>query len=234
MKTCAVIISVYQAHAPWLRECLASIRAQVPTPGWSYEVRIGVDGCAETSLILHLLGEDHWVSPVNVGPYVVRNSLIGLQAADAYAIFDADDVMHPGYLLSTLGVAGDGIAGAGRFTMDAHGRVNRTYLCRYQNGVAVFSRRVWETLGGFRPWRVAADHDFIQRAKAAGIPVTKIEAPLYYRRMHAGSLTNSADTVLHGPLRAELKRQGDALIAAGNLFAHPCTTPLTFVKGRSP
>ena len=111
---CAVIVAAYHAQK-WIKPCIASIRSQVLPPGWTLDLRIGVDGCAETAAALTRMKESYYLAPDNVGTYVLRNSLIGLGPADCYTIFDADDEMLPTYLATgIMGAGSNGLAGAAR------------------------------------------------------------------------------------------------------------------------
>lgn len=223
---CAVIIAAYRA-APFIEECLDSIREQLPRSGWEYSVRIGVDGCISTHQKLLELGVTHWMSDRNGGPYLMRNSLIELLRADAYAIFDADDVMYPHYLLETLARVGrNQIAGAARDQLDARGRVVKR-RARFEHGVCTISDAAWRRLGGYRPWPIVADHDLIVRARALRIPVWTITEALYGRRQHPESLTQKKGTGLRSSFRMKYKKRTDALVAKGSLqLLSPATTKL--------
>lgn len=224
--TCAVIVAAYRATR-WISEALESIREQQPRDGWTYTLRIGVDGCEETSALLSSGGQPHWYSPRNVGPYVVRNSLIALEPADAYAVFDADDVMRPDYLSTLLHFMGDGIAGAARQNIDHEGTVT-SHRRAYQSGVAMFSRTAWERLGGYRAWHIAADHDLILRAKASGITLTRPSRPLYFRRIHPESLTQDPEAGFGTLVRWGYKDRAERLTKQGARYVEPVTTAMEY------
>lgn len=216
----------------WIEKAVESFRHQVARPGWEYELRVGVDACERTSEKLFELGVGHWFSEKNRGPYIIRNSLIGLEEATAYAPFDADDVMKRGYLRELLGWVGPrGIAGASRTQISEKGRVIKR-RARFQGGVCVISSGAWRTVGGYRPWPIAADHDLIIRAKRLGIRVRAVRAPLYYRRVHENSLTRAKTTRLGGELRNEYWKRAEELCRQGRgLQVSPKTTELEW---RSP
>lgn len=224
--TCAVIISAYRASR-WIEETLESVRRQDPYVGWRYTLRIGVDGCEETSVRLRELRQPHWFSPRNVGPYVMRNSLIGIEPADAYAIFDADDLMEPDYLRTLLRWTGDGIAGPSRRQIDENGVLISNKI-RYHCGVSVFSHSAWERLGGYRDWWISADYDIICRARAADISVTRPSRPLYRRRKHRGSLTADPEIGWGTAVRWAHKEMAERLTRRGELHVEPVTTPLEY------
>lgn len=212
----------------WIRIAVESIRRQEALAGWAYSLRIGVDGCEDTSALLLDEGEAHWFSPKNVGPYVLRNSLIELEPASAYAVFDADDVMRPDYLKTLLRWVGCGIAGGARLRIDAEGEVTNPRRVPYQSGVALFRHEAWQAVGGYRAWPIAADHDLILRAKALGISVTRPKQPVYYRRTHPGSLTQDPETGYGTEARSGYKAEAERLTKQGYLYVDPVTTSLEY------
>lgn len=217
---CAVITAAYKAPQ-WVLECIASVRAQEPLDGWIYEHRIGVDGCLDTARSLRSAGVSHWWSPANVGPYLIRNALMR-EPADAYAIFDADDVMYPNYLSTLLPLAGEGITGSARIGMDANGNVGlEPKVYPHLHGVGVFSAAAMQKLGGFRPWRIRADADAWLRAKVLKIPIVKHDEPLFLRRSHPNSLTNHPDTMIRSRERKDRARESKHLTRKGHLYVQP-------------
>lgn len=206
---------------------LRSVDAQEKSDSWSYELRLAVDGCEATSSKLLELGRAHWWSPKNVGPYIIRNSLVALEPADAFAIFDADDVMLPDYLTELLRFVGrDGIVGPARKTIDEEGRLI-SKRSPYSSGIAVFSGHAWRRLGGYRPWRIAADYDMILRAQKLGIRVRPTRTPFYLRRLHPGSLTQDPETRMHSPERLQAKERAERLTELGlDMKVQPVTTSL--------
>lgn len=101
----AVITAAYRAQK-YIGDMIRSFNEQHPLEGWTYELRIGVDGCPDTCVELDRLRVPYWFSDRNVGAYVIRNSLILLDHADIYTVFDSDDVMKPDYLKRSIGNMG--------------------------------------------------------------------------------------------------------------------------------
>lgn len=247
-RHCSILVAAYKADPSWIAECVASLQTQHPARGWTYDIRIGVDGYQPTSDVLRSLpacqngapsgttatgdrvGVPHWYSEKNVGPYVIRNSLIALAPADAFALFDIDDVMEPSFLATLLPkLPPGGIIGAARQHMTDAG-VPFGPVKPFVTGVAIYSADAMQKLGGFRKWRMAADCDAIHRAKALGIPVRAYHKPLYRRRVHPNSLTQHPDTGFGSPTRVAYKVQIQPLIAAGDLRVTPVCTPLSRVE----
>ena len=222
----AVIMAAWNASR-YILEALESIEQQKPRTGWAYGLRLGVDGCEATSRFLIRAGVTHWWSPENVGPYVMRNSLIELAPCAAYAIFDADDKMRDEYLAELLAwVGSDGIAGAGRTQVKADGTLLKRRTS-YKSGVCIISHDAWKKLGGYRPWPMAADYDLITRANKLKIPVRAVKKALYIRRVHSDSLTQRKETGFKSQQRVEFASRARSLAKhAHNLKVFPVTTPL--------
>lgn len=171
-------------------------------------------------------GYAHFFSPENVGPYLLRNSLAAITSWDALAIFDADDIMMPKYLASLLPLVQDGIAGGARQTITKNG-VAKDKGLPFRHGVCVISRQAWLELGGFRPWRILGDWDFIYRAKAKKIPITSYDdKPVYRRREHPNSITSSPTTGRRTPIRKQYKIDSRRYIKNGDLYVPLVTVPL--------
>jgi glycosyltransferase involved in cell wall biosynthesis len=228
MKTAAVIVATWR-NERWIMECVESIRAQ-KVSGWDVEVRIGVDGCQATSAVLSYNDVGHWYSPENVGPHVIRNSLITQAPADVYVIFDGDDVMTEGFLAALLPQVGDGLAWPDRQHCDADMTPMEAGPFSCVNGVAAYSREAMTRLGGFRPWRIAADHDAARRARVMGIPTKRATGAVLLRRRHPNALTEARDTSLTSQRRLERKRESRELVRRGELYVDPETVEMQWVE----
>jgi len=226
VKTVAVVIAAYRAER-WVHEAVASVMAQQVPQGWAVRLDVGVDGCEATSAALTAAGVPHYFSARNVGAYIIRNSLIQQSPADAYAIFDADDRMRLNYLAELLPSADAGeIVGAARVSIAEDGTPKTGKVLPFAHGVAVIPHSAWERVGGYRPWRIAADSDLIARARALGIGIRSHPAPLYERRVHPDSLTSHRDTGMKSHARLKLKRQTARDLRYGKLHVTPKTVPL--------
>ena len=237
MKTVAVIMAAWKADR-YIREAIESIAAQRLPQGWRMELRIGVDACPLTQAFLRTHGVAHWWSEENVGSYVIRNSLIELGDADLYAVFDSDDRMRPGYLAKVIELAGeDAVAGVGRISIHPNGARftqgrQKPPMEYWRHGVPAFGPKVWRALGGFRPWRVAADSDFVARAVAMGIPTRSSREPLFERRRHPGQMTQDRSLGMHSTTRKLRIKETREAIKRGELVVPCVTTPLVPWSGK--
>lgn len=241
--TLAVIVAAHGA-APWLEACLDSIDASAATcqADVHVEVRVGVDACQATAAALARLGRAYYWSAENVGPYVMRNSLVALASADAYVMFDADDVMVPAFLPRMhRALRCKPIAGPSR--IECHADLQPLEAGRvwaYKHGICGLRHEAWEALGGYRAERVGADVDLIARAdlpmrRPDGRRVARVERyviteALYYRRRHAESLTRHAETGFGSSLRREARKRMEQQRRAYRGWRNePVTVPLVHV-----
>lgn len=182
-------------------ECVKSVQLQFPISDWKYEIRIGVDGCQKTANILNINKIPYYWSAQNVGVYIMRNSLMLMKPADAYAYFDADDKMEPLYLNCSLRyIHQTGIVMTAKINCDEHLKP-RTGAVIEAGGAMTFTHEVLQSVGGFAPYRCAADTDFMKRVGMAGFKITEIKEGLYLRRHHSGALTRAKDTGMGSPYR---------------------------------
>lgn len=168
------------------------------------EVLLGIDGCAGTrKRALALAGNYpglnlrlYWF-PQNHGPYVVRNTLSGLARHEWRLFFDADDTADPEMVALAAGYAQPVMVMVQQYPGR---RVKRTW------GQAFISRKVWAAVGGFFPWRCAADKEMLLRARRLGYPEFIIQdRVLVHRRAHARQLTRAPQTGFGSPLRNRYK-----------------------------
>jgi glycosyltransferase involved in cell wall biosynthesis len=229
MKTCAVCICAYDC-AEFIPTLIKGIRNQYQAPGWRYEFRIGSDACEKTSAALRREKFPHFMAEKNVGHGVLRNALIYAAPADAYAYFDADDVMMPAYLKRNLSVLKNNrIVMAAKYNTDVNLKIRNGPVV--QNGGAMtIPHRVIEYLGGFQHYRCAIDTDLMDRAKMAGFVIYPIKEGLYYRRAHAKALTRRSDTGMGSAYRKKAWAEMTADRKRGIIKIDPVLVKLREVK----
>ena len=176
-----IVIPAYKAHK-WIDQCLAAACREG-------NVILGIDGCKDTlKKVKKVRGKYKnlrvfWF-PENKGTYLTFNALIDhVPEGATFITFGADDVM-------SVGIAN---------TMKKH------IPCYSRHtGVMCITKDMWNELGGFRPWRVHADTDFIRRMKLK-YEVKKLKR-YFYRRYHSGQLTKMKHTGLKSDMRNECRR----------------------------
>lgn len=168
------------------------------------ELLLGVDGCDITrARAADLLGawprlnlRVYWF-PENHGPYVVRNTLCARARYDWRLFFDADDTADPDMVTLAASYAQPVMVMVQQYPGR---RAKRTW------GQAFISRAVWKAVGGFFPWRCAADKEMLLRARRLGFPEFIIpDKVLVHRRLHPRQITRNVMTGFGSPLRNKYK-----------------------------
>lgn len=229
MKKCAVIIAAYNCPE-FIIQCYNSVKNQLPISGWSVEIRIGVDGCKETSETLKNI--KHYYSDENVGHLIMRNSLIKIDKADCFLYFDSDDVMEPNFLSECLKEIDNGhhLVIPAKIQCNENLQPIKDKPVIQSGGAMVFTHKVVEAVGGFPPYRCAGDTDFMERAKMAGFEIFEIKQALYQRRLHENNLTRSGITVYGGEYRKEVWQKMTEDRENGIIKIIPQTTPLKTIE----
>jgi glycosyltransferase involved in cell wall biosynthesis len=225
----AVILAAWRAPR-WILDAVASLAVQTRPA----DLVIGVDGCVETAEVLRAARVPFFWSATNVGPYLVRNTLIArYPEASHYVIFDADDVADPKYVEVLTDAAGpDGLAGCGqRYWDDARGPIPADHrralpATRFIRARPTVSAGAWRRLGGFQPWRINGDSDLWRRATAMGLPTSVLPTAHVTARRHPASQMAAPATALRSPQRRALYAQTRAAIARGELVVTPQTVPM--------
>lgn len=188
----SIIIPAYKA-TKYIDECVRSISIV------GAEILIGVDGCEETyNHIKHL--ENVFYFPKNVGPYVIKNTLVDIAKNENIIFFDADDVI---------------ITEAIEHILDALYRSDYVKL-NYMNfqdrikpgpimndAVVAIKKSVFNSLNGFYPWRCGADTEFGYRLAHNKLKEGKVSELCYYRRLHGENLTMRKETGHGSSIRSE-------------------------------
>ena len=229
MKKCAVVIAAYNCPE-YVIQAYNSVKNQKPFSGWEYDIRIGVDGCEKTSQALKNI--KHYYSDENVGHLIMRNSIIGIEPADAYAYFDADDIMNENFLFECLKKIDEGehLVIPAKIQCDVNLKPIKDNPVIQSGGAMVFTHAVIEAIGGFPPYRCAGDTDFMERAKMAGFKICEIQEALYQRRLHDNNLTRSGLTIYGGEYRKKAWQKMTEDREFGIIKIDPTVTPLKVIE----
>jgi glycosyltransferase involved in cell wall biosynthesis len=179
----SVIIPAYKA-SKYIDECLASIKGEC-------EILIGVDACEETyNHIKHL--DNVYYFTKNVGPFVIKNTLMDIAKYENVLFFDADDVMAEDLIEKFISA----IQQVDYVTLnyvDFHTVIN-PHLHMFNNATVGIKKSVFNSLNGFYPWRCGGDTEFDYRVKYNNIKHKNLDGVNYYRRIHGNNLTMRKDT----------------------------------------
>ena len=200
----SVIIPARLAHK-FIDDCLHSVLTQHVPSAWKMSVFVGVDGCPDTLKAIKDGGHNIrcFFSSENVGAYVMRNYLITKSDADAFAFFDADDIMLAGYISETINAIerGNDFVMAPKYQCDAI--MNRRRVVFQEGGAMTFTRDIIDKIGYFQPYKCAGDSDYMVRAKNR-TEIKRLDRPLYLRRLHEASITRTAETGYKSEYRARV------------------------------
>jgi glycosyltransferase involved in cell wall biosynthesis len=219
MKTVSVIIAAYAAEN-FIGEALESVLMQNIPEGYKLDVIVGVDGCDETWNAVSALNYKnvrYLKMERNQGTYVTFNTMMEYTNPDLIVRFDADDIMFQDYLanqidflkhnqdvdiIRTLSIYVDVNKRPIRASLE-----NNTFTAengespRAAAGQFMMRKEVWEEMGGFKPWKCAADSEFFTRAKIFGFNKAATEQFGYMRRVHENSITQLKDTAIESDIR---------------------------------
>jgi hypothetical protein len=207
----SIIIPAYRADG-YIEECLTSIQNQDCEN--EIEILIGIDNCQVTLNKLKSIKDNYsnlkvYFSDESVGPYIIRNSLIELASNDCIIFFDADDIMSNGLVSTVTGYYNEDHPVRFKYYNFNHGsdpnKFNKIHH-DVAHGVFMCSKKILDRIGGFQPWICGADSEFMKRCSANGIRETRIDIPLFYRRIHPKSLTQSGQTNHRSRIRLEKQR----------------------------
>lgn len=190
MDGVSVIITAHNT-VKYIEECLDSVSSQT----WfnnhdNYEILVGVDNCQPTLEKLMSIGSKYRNLKVlmmkeNYGTYITSNTLIKEAKYDYIIRFDSDDTMRP-YMVEHL-MLNRGDCDIFRFYLESFGgKTSHTNMARGQ----IFVKRGFILgLGGYMPWRCAADTEFIERTKSFA-NVRQTNKVLVNYRINEESLTH--------------------------------------------
>jgi glycosyltransferase involved in cell wall biosynthesis len=228
----SVIVPVYNG-AVFIGDAIESILAQDYAP---LEVLIVDDGSSDaTADVVRSFGSRvRYFRQANAGPAAARNRGLALAGGELIAFLDADDVW-PAQKLNAQ-------ARYLREHAEAHivlGRIEYLRLpggsetaIRYEDGgntvtsvhlgSGLFRRSAFERVGDFDPeLRYSEDHDWMLRAREAGLRIAIMDEITLVYRMHAGNMTRDkglADVSMARVLKKSIDRRR---AAAGDARARP-------------
>lgn len=210
---------IIPAHnATWcLKDCIQSISEQTQKP---HHVLIGVDACPTTMLAAVALKEAHdaedrrrkgvlnidvyWF-PSHAYPYRIRNTMAIMADAGNLHFFDADDLMYPRHIeLMGKAITDERyMACQAEVEMEKGGK--REPWDR-AHGIVSISRDAFLLVGGFEPWKCAADTEAQQRWQL-DLLKCKPKEPTMVVRKHADGLTSLPSTGYDSALRKQYKQE---------------------------
>ncbi len=190
----SIIIPAHQTRQ-YIDECISSIKGEV-----EFEILVGVDNCLET----HNQIKDNqnirtFFFNRNVGPFVIKNTLVDEAKYDYILFFDSDDVMAKDALDGLVDYINSDVDYIQLKYIDFKGYIKDSDLRSHQmtNAVIAIKKSVFNSLNGFQPWRCGADTEFAYRLIDNGCTSKTTQSIAYYHRLHNNNLTVKKETT-HG------------------------------------
>jgi len=197
---------------PFLRDAIESVIAQQYAP---LEMIVVDDGSTDGSeAMARGVGICRVLRTPGIGPAAARNAGIRASTSDLLVFLDADDVLGPSLIRSSVEAlrhmpdAGFAQACIQNFTTRPDGTMNLfTSAYRFINlGSGVWRRSVFDAVGLFdESLRLCEDLDFVMRCWERDIPKVPVDSLMFYRR-HAGNMTRGLKGADCGTLQAYRKR----------------------------
>lgn len=206
-KQISIIIPTYN-NTDFIIECLDSVINSIK--GLSCEVLVGIDGCKKTLDFIKGKSFDSRISfyffEENVGPYIIKNTLVTKSNSKNILFFDSDDIMMENLISETIQVLSTRKMFKPKYfdfkNKNEISQINKLTSNKFGEGVFAIDKTTFMSLNGFEGWRCAADSDFMGRFYKRNIPLSHGQKISFFRRIHEKSLTNSPETNMSSKLRA--------------------------------
>ena len=170
MNGISIIIAAYKTKK-YIKEALDSIKQQDYFRDHdNFEILLGIDADPELLEYVKNIKDDYFnlhlfYTPVNVGTFVLFNSLAQHAKYDILFRFDSDDVLLSNAVTTIMKhmESFDYLRLSIRTYDETLSRVKKEYYI--SRGQIAFKKKVFEATGGYQPWICAADTEFIVRIR---------------------------------------------------------------------
>lgn len=203
----SIIVTAYNM-VDYIENALDSIETQSYfRDNVNFEVLLGIDGCEKTLEKVKDIKDKYrnltvYYMHENKGTYITSNTLIQKTKYKNIIRFDSDDIMKPNMIQEASKYVND--YELIRFTTDDFiGDITHIQDRHIHGGCICVDYKIFDILGGYRPWLCNADTDFFMRilGHARGIKIKVVQEVTIYRRRHDNSLTRSPHTGMESALR---------------------------------
>jgi len=208
----SIIVTAYNTDE-FIEECLDSIENQTHfKENNNFEVLLGIDSCEKT--LNKVLSIRHkyrnlkiFMMNKNVGTYITSNTLLKHVKFENVIRFDSDDIMRPIMVEEILIYIKEYNVIRFQFiNLALVGNERKETIINYHaKGAIFFKRSLMNNLGGYMPWRCAADAELLVRGKSE-ISEKLIDERLFYRRLHKNNLIFKYDGY------SEIRKKNESLV----------------------
>lgn len=204
-KKVSVLVTAWKA-AETIEETLDSIYAQTYK---KIEVLVGIDGCEDTSKKVEEIRHKYknlkvYYSDLNVGTYLLSNALLMHCKGDYFIRFDSDDIMYPNMVEDLVKEGKDFVRCQFDWEVKEIGvDISTNMFCC---GPLFANTNIVKNIGGYQPWRCAADSDLLRRLNKI-VDISFLPKKLFKRYQIPTSLTTCDTTGMKSQLRKELHQK---------------------------
>ncbi len=207
----SIVIPTYQ-NINFLIPCIDSIIKSCDSH-CEFEILLGIDCCYDT---LNFVSQNSlfndkrirvFFSSKNVGPYVIRNSLVEISRYENILFFDSDDIMFENMIENLFMSFREQLV---RFKFynfedgkDYRDINNLKTSKRVGHGVFLIKRKKFMEMNGFFDWRCGADSEFMERYDGKNNKSILLNKPLFYRRYHETNLTRDKNIGINTEKRTQ-------------------------------
>ncbi len=222
----SILITAYNTK-DFIEQCLESIEKQTYfKDNNEYEILIGIDGCLGTFEKVQQIRKNFrnikvFYMKKNYGTYITTNTLLALSRFDNLIRFDSDDIMFDNFIeILSNNLEYDLIQYQFKNFQNNDFENSKLDAIIYP-GCIFYKKKIFEKLGGYKNWICAADSELEKRFLKANFKILRINKPLFYRRIHENSLTNSKLTRNNSEIRNELAKKLQAINNDYPIYVQP-------------
>lgn len=210
----SIIIPTFN-NVQYIDECLTSI-INNGINNINLEILVGIDACEKTKEYVinnknKFKQTTFYYFNDNVGPYVIKNTLVNKTKSDKILFFDSDDILVKNSLLTIHQYLKKHEYIQFNFLNFENKGLIKTNIVKYAEGVFAIDKKIFNELNGFRPWRCAADSEFRFRYEYKRKKTEKINQITFHRRIHPTSLTRTPETGLKSEFRKNIENDIEKL-----------------------
>lgn len=204
-----IIIPTFN-NVEYIDECINSIRDNI-TNELDIEIIIGIDNCEKTKN--HIIKNKYnntifYYFNKNIGPYIIKNTLIKYSKNENIIFFDSDDVFFSNSINKVVNTLKENNYVVFRYLEFSDRYMINDKLIKFGEGVIGISKKIFLKLNGYQPWRCAADTEFRERyISKYGNNINRLNEVIFNRRLHEVSLTKNKITGIGSEIRNEYREK---------------------------
>jgi glycosyltransferase involved in cell wall biosynthesis len=204
----SIIIPTFN-NVEYIDECINSIIKSCNN--YNYEILIGIDNCSKTynhivkKYDLHNYNLQFYFFNKNVGPYIIKNSLIEKTNSDNILFFDSDDIIMENSIKLIIDNLNNFDMVRFKFYNFHNNLTNLEISTKHADGVFAINKKLFVYLNGYEPWMCGADSEMVWRVQSNNKKIKLINDCLFYRRRHNNSLTVKSETNDTSQIRAKYR-----------------------------